>query len=236
LRRAGADAVTMADFNNAVERIVAGLEKRNRLLNPREREIVAYHEMGHALVALALPGVDPVHKVSIIPRGVGALGYTIQRPTEDRFLMTKEELENKMAVLLGGRAAELIVFGHFSTGAADDLRRVTDIARSMVTRYGMSPKLGSVAYERDTRSFLQGPDLPMAPRERDFGEETGNAIDEEVKAIVDGALERTVGLLKERREVLERAARRLLEKETLEEAELLALAGPPAPPLPKAAE
>jgi cell division protease FtsH len=234
--RRGGDAVTMADFNNAVERIVAGLEKRNRLLNPREREIVAYHERGHALVALALPGVDPVHKVSIIPRGVGALGYTIQRPTEDRFLMTKEELENKMAVLLGGRAAELIVFGHFSTGAADDLRRVTDIARSMVTRYGMSPKLGSVAYERDTRSFLQGPDLPMAPRERDFGEETGNAIDEEVKAIVDGALERTVGLLKERREVLERAARRLLEKETLEEAELLALAGPPAPPLPKAAE
>ena len=113
----------MADFNNAVERIVAGLEKRNRLLNPKEREIVAYHEMGHALVAMALPGTDPVHKVSIIPRGIGALGYTIQRPTEDRFLMTREELENKMAVLLGGRAAELIVFGHLSTGAADDLRR-----------------------------------------------------------------------------------------------------------------
>jgi cell division protease FtsH len=234
--RRGAEAVTMADFNNAVERIVAGLEKRNRLLNPREREIVAYHEMGHALVALALPGVDPVHKVSIIPRGVGALGYTIQRPTEDRFLMTKEELENKMAVLLGGRAAELIVFGHFSTGAADDLRRVTDIARSMVTRYGMSPKLGSVAYERDTRSFLQGPELPSIPRERDFGEETGNVIDEEVKAIVDRALARTVGILKDRRETLERAAQRLLEKETLEEAELLALAGPPAPPLSKAAE
>ncbi len=122
--RRGADAVTMADFNNAIERIVAGLEKRNRLLNPKEREIVAYHEMGHALVALALPGIDPVHKVSIIPRGIGALGYTIQRPTEDRFLMTREELENKMAVLLGGRAAELIVFGHLSTGAADDLRRV----------------------------------------------------------------------------------------------------------------
>ncbi|MDF3064090.1 MAG: ftsH [Microvirga sp.] len=234
--RRGADAVTMADFNNAVERIVAGLEKRNRLLNPKEREIVAYHEMGHALVALALPGADPVHKVSIIPRGVGALGYTIQRPTEDRFLMTKEELENKMAVLLGGRAAELIVFGHFSTGAADDLRRVTDIARSMVTRYGMSQKLGSVAYERDTRSFLQGPDLPMAPRERDFGEETGNAIDDEVKSIVESALERTLDILRERRDVLERAARRLLEKETLEEAELLALAGPPAPPLPQAAE
>jgi cell division protease FtsH len=234
--RRGADAVTMADFNNAVERIVAGLEKRNRLLNPREREIVAYHEMGHALVALALPGADPVHKVSIIPRGIGALGYTIQRPTEDRFLMTREELENKMAVLLGGRAAELIVFGHLSTGAADDLRRVTDIARSMVTRYGMSAKLGNVAYERDTRSFLQGPDLPSAPRERDFGEETGNAIDEEVRGIVDGALDRTVAILRDRRDVLERAARRLLEKETLEESELLALAGPPAPPLPQAAE
>jgi cell division protease FtsH len=234
--RRGADAVTMADFNNAVERIVAGLEKRNRLLNPREREIVAYHEMGHALVALALPGADPVHKVSIIPRGIGALGYTIQRPTEDRFLMTREELENKMAVLLGGRAAELIVFGHLSTGAADDLRRVTDIARSMVTRYGMSAKLGNVAYERDTRSFLQGPDLPSVPRERDFGEETGNAIDEEVRGIVDGALDRTVAILRDRRDVLERAARRLLEKETLEESELLALAGPPAPPLPQAAE
>ena len=234
--RRGADAVTMADFNNAVERIVAGLEKRNRLLNPREREIVAYHEMGHALVALALPGVDPVHKVSIIPRGVGALGYTIQRPTEDRFLMTRQELEDKMAVLLGGRAAELIVFGHLSTGAADDLRRVTDIARSMVTRYGMTERLGSVAYERDTRTFLQGPDLPLAPRERDFGEETGNAIDNEVRAIVDGALERTVKLLQDRREILERTAQRLLEKETLDEHELLDLAGPPVSPLPKAAE
>jgi cell division protease FtsH len=223
--RRGADAVAMADFNNAVERIVAGLEKRNRLLNPREREIVAYHEMGHALVALSLPGTDPVHKVSIIPRGIGALGYTIQRPTEDRFLMSREELENKMAVLLGGRAAELVVFGHFSTGAADDLRRVTDIARSMVTRYGMSAKLGSVAYERDTRSFLQGPDLPSMSRERDFGEETGNAIDTEVKAIVQSALDRTIALLKERRDILERAARRLLETETLDEHELAELVG-----------
>ena len=202
----------------------------------KEREIVAYHEMGHALVALALPGADPVHKVSIIPRGIGALGYTIQRPTEDRFLMTREELENKMAVLLGGRAAELIVFGHLSTGAADDLRRVTDIARSMVTRYGMSEKLGSVAYERDTRTFLTGPDLPSPPRERDFGEETGNAIDEEVRAIVDGALERTVKLLRDRREILEKTAQQLLEKETLDEHELLDLAGPPVSPLPKAAE
>ena len=223
--RRGADAVAMNDFNNAVERIVAGLEKRNRLLNPREREIVAYHEMGHALVALSLPGSDAVHKVSIIPRGIGALGYTIQRPTEDRFLMTREELENKMAVLLGGRAAELVVYGHYSTGAADDLRRVTDIARSMVTRYGMSTKLGSVAYERDTRSFLQGADLPSMPRERDFGEETGNAIDEEVKAIVQDALDRTVAILREKRDALERTARRLLEKETLDETELAELVG-----------
>src|SRR5215475_2778016 len=158
--RRGADAVTMADFSNAVERIVAGLEKRNRLLNPQEREIVAYHEMGHALVGVSLPGSDPIHKVSIIPRGIGALGYTIQRPTEDRFVMTREELENKMAVLLGGRASEQVVFGHLSTGAADDLRRVTDIARSMVTKYGMSERLGSVAYDRDPRTFLIGPDLP----------------------------------------------------------------------------
>jgi cell division protease FtsH len=145
--------------------------------------------------------------------------------------MTRQELEDKMAVLLGG-AAELIVFGHLSTGAADDLRRVTDIARSMVTRYRMTTRLGSVAYERDT----QGPDLPLAPRERDFGEETGNAIDNEVKEIVDGALERTVQLLQDRRAILERTARRLLEKETLDEHELLDLAGPPVSPLPKAAE
>ncbi|SKA24900.1 ATP-dependent zinc metalloprotease FtsH [Consotaella salsifontis] len=233
--RRKAEAVTMNDFNNAVERIVAGLEKRNRLLNPKEREIVAYHEMGHALVALTLPGVDPVHKVSIIPRGVGALGYTIQRPTEDRFLMTREELENKMAVLLGGRAAELIVFGHLSTGASDDLRRVTDIARSMVTRYGMSKKLGSVAYDRDSQSFLQGPNLPSVPRERDFGEETADAIDEEVRDIVEAALQRTVSLLTERRDVLERSAKRLLEKETLDETELAELFSSATPPAKLAA-
>jgi cell division protease FtsH len=231
--RRGAEAVTMADFGNAVERIVAGLEKRNRLLNPKEREVVAYHEMGHALVALSLPGSDPVHKVSIIPRGIGALGYTIQLPTEDRFLMTREELERKMMVMLGGRAAELVVYNHFSTGAANDLQRVTDIARSMVTRYGMSEKLGSVAYERDPRSFIAGPAPLPGPHERDFGEATANAIDAEVRAIVDGTLERTVHLLRERREVLERAARRLLEKETLDEAELIELAGQPAVPVAK---
>ncbi len=225
--RRGADATSMADFSNAVERIVAGLEKRNRLLNPKEREIVAYHEMGHALVALALPGVDPVHKVSIIPRGIGSLGYTIQRPTEDRFLMTREELENKMAVALGGRAAEWIVFGHLSTGAADDLRRVTDIARSMVTRYGMSEKLGHVAYDRDPRSFLTGPDLPPPPRDRDYAEKTAATVDEEVRAIVEKAFQRALDLLRERRAILDRTARRLLETETLEEAELAQLVEQP---------
>ncbi len=232
--RRHADAVSMADFNNAVERIVAGLEKRNRLLNPREREIVAYHEMGHALVAMALPGSDPVHKVSIIPRGVGALGYTIQRPTEDRFLMTREELENKMAVLLGGRGAEWIVFGHLSTGAADDLARVTDIARSMVTRYGMSERLGNVALEKDGRSFLPPNPLADGARERNFSDETATAIDDEVRGIVARAFERTVDLLRERRDTLERTARRLLEKETLDEGDLVQLVGADAANVPTA--
>jgi cell division protease FtsH len=221
-RRHG-ESVTMSDFNNSVERMVAGLEKRNRLLNSKEREIVAYHEMGHTLVALSLPGVDPVHKVSIIPRGVGALGYTIQRPIEDRFLMTKEELENKMAVLLGGRAAELIVFEHLSTGAADDLRRVTDIARSMVTRYGMSEQLGSVAYDREPGNYLGAADQPYPVRERDYAEETAAAVDHEVRAIVDHVLQRTLGLLNARRAILDRAAKKLLEKETLERSDLEAL-------------
>lgn len=223
--RRRADAVEMRDFENAVERIVAGLEKRNRLLNAKEREIVAYHEMGHALVAIALPGVDPVHKVSIIPRGIGALGYTIQRPIEDRFLMTRAELEDKMAVLLGGRAAEWIVFRHLSTGAADDLARVTEIARAMVMRYGMTERLGHVALERDRRSFLSQNELSPQPEAHDFSEETAAAVDEEVRREIDAAFERTVALLEARRETLERAARRLLERETLDAAELKALAG-----------
>ena len=164
--------MTLADFTGAMERIVAGLEKKNRLLNPHEREVVAYHEMGHALVAMSLPGTDTVHKVSIIPRGIGALGYTIQRPTEDRFLMTREELDNRMAVLLGGRAAEHIVFGEVSTGAADDLAKVTDIARSMVTRYGMTEELGQVVYEKNPHSFLGG-EMPQMPyTERSYSEAT----------------------------------------------------------------
>ncbi|MEQ1408406.1 ATP-dependent zinc metalloprotease FtsH [Rhizobium sp. YS-1r] len=218
--RRKAAAVTMEDFNNAIERIVAGLEKRNRLLNPKEREIVAHHEMGHALVAMALPGVDPVHKVSIIPRGIGALGYTIQRPTEDRFLMTREELENKMAVLLGGRAAEWIIYHHLSTGAADDLVKVTDIARAMVTRYGMTEKLGHVALERDRRSFLATDQPYYGPEEHEYSDETATTVDEEVRRIVDETFDRAVAILTERRSALEKSARLLLDRETLDENDL----------------
>ncbi|NHN75895.1 ATP-dependent zinc metalloprotease FtsH [Azotobacter chroococcum] len=223
--RRRAEAVSMDDFTAAVERIVAGLEKRNRLLNPKEREIVAHHEMGHALVAMALPGMDVVHKVSIIPRGMGALGYTIQRPTEDRFLMTREELENKMAVLLGGRAAEWVVYSHFSTGAADDLAKVTDIARAMVTRYGMSERLGHVTLEREQHSYLGVEQLYGLPARHEYGETTATAIDAEVQAIVERAFQRTVALLEERHELLERSARRLLEEETLDAEQLAELVG-----------
>ncbi|PZP58987.1 MAG: cell division protein FtsH [Azospira oryzae] len=219
--RRGAKAVTLDDFTNAVERLVAGLEKRNRVLNPKEREVVAHHEMGHALVAMSLPGTDPVHKVSIIPRGVGALGYTIQRPTEDRFLMTREELENKMAVLLGGRAAEYIVYGHYSTGAADDLAKATDIARSIVMRYGMDEKLGHVAYEEERKGFLGGPSASF--QERTYSEETAREIDCAVRSIVKTAFDRAASILTREREILERSARLLLEKETLTEEDLRAV-------------
>jgi cell division protease FtsH len=221
--RRDADEVILADFTAAMERIVAGLEKRNRLLNPHEREVVAHHEMGHALVALSLPGTDRVHKVSIIPRGIGSLGYTIQRPTEDRFLMTRGELENKMAVLLGGRAAEYIVFGELSTGASDDLAKVSDIARSLVTRYGMTDELGLVVYEKSPQSFLGGqpPQTPYA--ERGYSDATAREIDGAVKGIIDQAFRRTVSLLRAQRDTLERGARLLLEHETLDEADLAAL-------------
>ena len=218
--RRGAESVSLSDFTQAIERLIAGLEKRNRVLNATERRIVAHHEMGHAIVAMALPGTDPVHKISIIPRGVGALGYTIQRPTEDRFLMTRAELENKMAVLLGGRASEEIIFGHTSTGAADDLAKVTDIARSMVMRYAMVPTLGPVAYEEERAPFLGGP-LPQGHRE--YSEETAREIDVAVRSIVDGTYQKALAVLKRNRAALESWAEQLLEKETLAEAELTEL-------------
>jgi len=215
--RRGAEAVSLEDFTQAVERIVAGLEKKSRVLNDTERRVVAHHEMGHALVAMALPGTDPVHKVSIIPRGVGALGYTIQRPIEDRFLMTREELENKMAVLLGGRVAEEVCFGRLSTGAADDFVKVTNIARGMVMRYGMVESLGPLAYEEERAPFLGGVQVP-GPRE--YSEQTAREIDVAVRAIVMAAHDKAHAILVRDKALLERGAALLLQKETLTEDEL----------------
>lgn len=214
--RRGGDAVLDDDFNVAVERIIAGLERKNRLLNDFERKVVAHHEMGHALVAASLAGCDPVHKVSIIPRGIGALGYTIQRPTEDRFLMKKEELENKMAVLMGGRAAEKLVFEHLSTGASDDLNRATDIARSMVMKYGMHETLGPVTYDKESNSFLGGPSYSP----RTFSEETAREIDTAVKGITSGAFDYAYNLLKKNKDLLLESAEELLTRETLVEEDL----------------
>lgn len=234
--RRGAEDIGMVDFNSGVERIVAGLERKNRILNPREREIVAHHEMGHAIVASAIAGSDPVHKISIIPRGIGALGYTIQRPTEDRFLMTRTELENKMAVLMGGRAAEYLIYGHLSTGAADDLAKITDIARSIVARYGMELGLGHVAFDSDQRSFL-GPGGESL-RQRNYSEDTAREIDCAVRKAVATAFARALEVLTTNRELLERSAAQLLEKETLDSNDLVTLFGSiaPAPLEFKAAE
>ena len=221
--RRGAEAVTSADFTAAIERIVAGLERKSRLLGRHEREVVAHHEMGHAIVATALPGVDPVHKVSIIPRGVGALGYTLQRPTEDRFLLTRRELQNRMAVLLGGRAAEQLVFDEVSTGAADDLNRATDIARNMVTRFGMHDTLGQVTYETPRQTFL-GEDAATHYAEREFSEETAREIDCAVRELIAAAYEKALAVLRQNRAALEQGAKLLLEKETLTREELPPLA------------
>ena len=219
--RRGGDKVMMADFSQAIERIIAGLEKKNRLLNPKERRIVAYHEIGHALVALALPGSDPVYKISIIPRGIGALGYTMQRPTEDRFLMTKGELKRKIAVLLGGRAAEKLVFGHLSTGAADDIARATDIARNMVTRYGMDPELGFVVYEEKQTTFLQ--QQVQGPSGCHVSDSTAQQIDASIRRIIGECFTMSCDILEKNREHLERCAVKLLQQETLLEKELAEL-------------
>jgi cell division protease FtsH len=220
--RRQAEKVGMEDFNQAIERIIAGLEKRNRLLNPKERQIVAYHEMGHAFVALALPGSDPVHKISIIPRGIGALGYTLQRPTEDRFLMTKEELEKKIAVLLGGRVAEKLFFNHLSTGASDDLARTTDIARSMVTRYGMDADIGHIVHEDNQQNQLGQYSHPSMGKYQ-TSNRTAEQIDNAVKKIVDTIFEQTYDILEKNKELMDKCAQTLLKKETLNEAEILEL-------------
>jgi cell division protease FtsH len=218
--RRRAESVTLDDFTVAFERIVAGLEKRSRVLNPAERRRVAYHEMGHALVASSLTGVDPVQKVSIVPRGVGALGYTMQRPTEDRFLLARSDLENRVAVLLGGRAAEAILFdGDVSTGAADDLQRATEIALEMVTRFGMDPVVGQRVYAAPSQAFL------ALPQDRfvSAAEETAREIDVAARDIVQRAEGRAEDILRARRTDLDAGADMLLTRETLTEADFPAL-------------
>jgi cell division protease FtsH len=205
--------VGMAEFQEAVERIIAGLEKKNRLINKQEREIVAYHEVGHALVALSLPGTDPVRKISIIPRGVAALGYTMQVPTGDRFLMSKSELLNRIAVALGGRAAEEIHFKDVSTGAHNDLSRATDIARSMVKEYGMSPNLGHIYFAKEPQK--QFPDMGLSSA-KDYSEHTAQVIDNEIKTILDSQYEVARGILTKHKKVLEKGAALVLKEENIE--------------------
>jgi cell division protease FtsH len=217
--RRGGESVSMDDFTRAIERIVAGLEKRSRILIPKERRIVAYHEMGHALVALAIPGADPVQKVSIIPRGIGALGYTMQRPTDDRFLMSRQELEDKMTVLMGGRAAEMLLGQDVSTGAADDLAKATDIARGIVMRFGMDDSLGPVAWDTEQAQFLhEQPGVFWRPRR--YSEETAHEIDVAVRKHVEAARTRAVAILQENRAALDTGAEALLAHETLGAEEL----------------
>jgi cell division protease FtsH len=215
--RRNADRVEMKDFQEALDRIIGGLEKRNRAINPKERKIVAYHEAGHAIVAMAVPNADPVNKVSIIPRGIAALGYTQQMPTEDRYLLTRQELIDRVSVLLGGRVAEELVFGDVSTGAMNDLQRATDIVKRMITEYGMSEKLGPLTFRREPRSpFLQTEYAPSFLTERDFSERTAEMIDQEMKELIDRLHERTRRILEKSRDWLDRMAQELLEKEVLE--------------------
>lgn len=216
--RHGKKAVGMTEFEEAVERVVAGLEKKNRVISTKEREIVAYHEMGHAIVALALPGTDPVHKISIIPRGVAALGYTMQVPTQDRFLLSRTDLLNRIASLLGGRAAEEIVFGDISTGAHNDLSRATDIARSMVKEYGMSEKLGQICLSSEKGGRFLDAGLPGDARE--YSEETARAIDAEIRNIIHTQYEAALAILRQRRDVLKEGALVLLEKEKIDREEI----------------
>ncbi len=220
------EQVYAVDFLAALERIVAGLEKKNRLLNALERKRVAFHESGHALLSVLLPGVERLQKVSIIPRGLGALGYTLQRPTEDRFLMSAGELHNKLAGLLAGRAAELAVFGDTSTGAADDLAKATEIARAMVMRYGMSEKLGPVAYEGEPLQSGNGGVAAMPWERQRFSESTAHEIDRAVKGLIEDAADRAGAILLEHKDHLYQVAERLLVAETLTTDDLLSMLQP----------
>jgi len=215
--RKNKESVEMADIEEAIDRVVAGLEKKRRLMSKKEKEIVAFHESGHAIVASFLPNADPVRRISIIPRGISALGYTLQLPTEDRYLMTKTELLDRLAVLLGGRVAEEIVFGEISTGAHNDLQRATDIATSMVKAFGMSEKLGYVTFEKEKQPlFLPSSLFPT----REYSEDTAKQIDEEVKKIVDETYLRVKEILTAKKDKMEELARLLLEKEVVEESDL----------------
>ena len=216
--RRNKDQVGLPELQEAVERVVAGLEKKNRVLNKMEKERVSHHEVGHALVALSIPGSDPIQKISIIPRGIAALGYTLQLPTEDRFLMTKTELENKIAVFLGGRIAEELIFGEASTGAQNDLVKATDIAKSMVKSYGMSDKLGTITLDRERQPIMM---QIQAPQEKgDYSEETAREIDCEVRRIIDDQYERVKRLLAEKKRALTEGAKVLLDQEVISGADL----------------
>lgn len=231
--RRGADAVAMADFTAAVERIVAGPERRSRVLTENERRRVACHELGHALVAAAIPGADPVHKVSIIPRAIGALGYTLQRPTDDRYVITASELRDRIAVLMGGRAAEALVLGEISTGAADDLAKATDIARQYVARFGMGEGTGQAVLEQLAQPFLNGP-YAQAGR-RDYSEATSREVDLAIRQLIEAAFVRARSLLDANRADLDRGTALLLERETITPADFLPLQRRAALPAPDAA-
>ncbi|HWO43526.1 MAG TPA: ATP-dependent zinc metalloprotease FtsH [Candidatus Eisenbacteria bacterium] len=218
--RQGKNAVETSDFDEAIERVIAGLQKKSRVMNPREKRTVAYHESGHALVAELVPGADPVAKISIIPRGVAALGYTHQLPTEDRYLMTRSELLARIYVLLGGRVAEELVFGDISTGAQNDLQKATEIARTMVTQFGMSERLGLVALEGQRQPLF----MPMAGHQpREYSEETARIVDEEIKKLLSEAHAKVRDLLAKYRPALEELAQLLLEKEVIERPQLQAI-------------
>jgi cell division protease FtsH len=224
-------AVDMKDFDEAIDRVIAGLEKK-RVMNDKERRIVAFHESGHAIVATVLPGLDPVHKISIVARGFGALGYTMQLPLEDRYLMTRQDLNSQLAVLLGGRSAEEIAFGEISTGAQNDLQRATDIARAMVTEFGMSEALGAVNYNGHKRSpFLEN---PFGPERGVYAEETAQKIDAEVKRILTAAHDDARRILRDHRDELNTLSERLLVKEVIEADELKAIMGSVPPKDPNA--
>jgi cell division protease FtsH len=217
--------VDMTDFEAAIDRIVAGLEKKRRVMNKREKELVAYHECGHTIVAELLPTTDPVHRVSIVQRGIAALGYTLQLPTEDRYLMTKSELLDKLCVMLGGRVAEELMFNEASTGAQNDLQRAADIARSMVTEYGMTKRFGPLTFEKERRPLFLDVGMPHSTKE--YSEQTAREVDQEVKRIIDGAYKKVRSLLKSNQDTLKVLAASLLEKETIEGGEIRKIMGLP---------